>query len=234
MGAGGLTAGRDAESLTRVVHDLRSPLTVIRGLCFALGRDEPRPDRRRQLELIDAEVERLTRGLARLVSPPSAAPASTPMCLVAATAAAVARHRELAAAGRVGITVRAHATAAPVDVPGDALDRVLDNLLANAVRHSPAGGAIRLAVRVRGARASLTVRDQGAGVPARDRERIFLPGERGSAPCGDGQGLGLAICRDIAERHGGALDLEPLGPGAAFRLSLPLAVPAPPAPAGAA
>ena len=67
----------------------------------------------------------------------------------------------------------------------------------------------------------LTVRDDGAGVPDADRETIFIAGERGSAPRGPGQGLGLSIAREIAAAHGGTLTLDRLGPGASFRLVLP-------------
>lgn len=224
--------GGEREALARVVHDLRSPLTVIRGLLFTLQREDPEPRRRRHLELIDGEVDRLTRGLEALLAPPS--PATAVGCLAAAAAAAVERHRPAAAARGVAVTARARSAAAPVRADLDALARILDNLIGNAVRHSPPGGEVRLTLRCGARSASLTVRDQGAGVPAEDRQRIFTAGERGTAPRGSGRGLGLAICRELAHRHGGRLELASAGPGAAFRLTLPRADAAAPGPREAA
>ena len=70
--------------------------------------------------------------------------------------------------------------------------------------------------------AYVRVADDGAGVAPGDRERIFRPGDRGSAPRGAGRGLGLAIARELAEAHGGRLTLDSVAGGAAFRLALPL------------
>jgi signal transduction histidine kinase len=68
------------------------------------------------------------------------------------------------------------------------------------------------------------VRDAGPGVPAVEREVIFQAFRRGSnASSYDGSGLGLYLCRQLAERHGGTLELEPSTRGAVFALSLPLA-----------
>lgn len=217
-----LAAGREPEALARLVHDLRSPLAVIRGLCFALQREEARPAHRRHLELIDGEVDRITHGLERLLAP--ARPPVAGACLVSLVASAVERHRPAAARRGAALTLRA--PHAPMSVRADADDvrRILDNLIGNALRHSPEGGQVRLSIRRRAALAAVTVRDGGPGVPAADRERIFVAGDRGTAPVGEGHGLGLAICRDLAHRHGGSLELASRGPGAAFRLVLPLAV----------
>ena len=97
--------------------------------------------------------------------------------------------------------------------------------LRNAVRHAGAAGTVTVRVSCADGRAEVRVRDGGRGVPAADREAIFLPGVRGSAPEGEGSGLGLAIAREIAEEHDGTLTLDPAGPGACFRLRLPLAAP---------
>ena len=109
-------------------------------------------------------------------------------------------------------------------VPGDPgrLERALDNLMRNAVRHAGTAGTVTVRVAAADGCAEVRVRDGGRGVPAPDREAIFLPGVRGSAPEGEGSGLGLAIAREIAEEHGGTLTLDPAGPGASFRLRLPL------------
>lgn len=102
--------------------------------------------------------------------------------------------------------------------------QILRILLDNAVRASPSGTEIRVEM-VNGANATLTVRDQGPGVPADERELIFQRFQRGrTASAQAGFGLGLAIGRELAQRMGGKLVLEEDGqPGAAFTLRLPVA-----------
>ncbi|MFI0515446.1 ATP-binding protein [Streptomyces sp. WSLK1-5] len=128
------------------------------------------------------------------------------------------------AAGRDGVTVRAQA----VEVTGSRgqLERVLDNLLDNARRH--ARSAVAVTVRRDGDRhAVVEVADDGDGVPAGDRERIFerfVRLDEARARDDGGAGLGLAIARDVAARHGGTLTVRdaPTG-GALFELRLPVA-----------
>ncbi|MEU0288185.1 HAMP domain-containing sensor histidine kinase [Streptomyces sp. NPDC006147] len=117
-------------------------------------------------------------------------------------------------------------SSAAVHVRGDhdEFERLLRNLLDNAVRH--AGNRIEVTVRGEGDRAVLTVRDDGPGVPPEDAERIFERFVRlDDARSRDqgGAGLGLAIARDLAQRHGGTLTLAPETPGSCFELNLPAA-----------
>ncbi|MGW3990747.1 sensor histidine kinase [Streptomyces sp. NPDC004830] len=133
--------------------------------------------------------------------------------------AALAREE---AAGRTGVSVRAEA----VEVAGSRgqLGRVLANLLDNAQRH--ARSAVTVSVRREGDRAVVGVADDGDGVPEADRERIFERFVRLDAARSrddGGAGLGLAIARDVAVRHGGTLTAGrgPAG-GALFELRLPL------------
>ncbi len=102
--------------------------------------------------------------------------------------------------------------------------RILRILLDNAVRMSPDGGEIRVELR-NGSHAAMTVSDRGPGVPADERELIFERFKRGRDTAGQaGFGLGLAIGRELAERMGGELALEPPGEsGARFTLRLPAA-----------
>ncbi|MFD6325131.1 sensor histidine kinase [Streptomyces sp. NPDC058442] len=137
--------------------------------------------------------------------------------------AALAREE---AAGRTGVTVDAE-TAETAEVVGSRgqLGRVLGNLLDNGRRH--ARGTVSVTVRREGDRAVLGVADDGDGVPEADRERIFQRFVRlDDARSRDdgGAGLGLAIARDVAARHGGTLTVgaAPAG-GALFELRLPLA-----------
>ncbi|MBE3011052.1 HAMP domain-containing protein [Microbispora sp. NEAU-D428] len=115
--------------------------------------------------------------------------------------------------------------ASPV-VLGDALDlrRVLANLVDNALRH--AASAVRIGVRADGSAAELTVTDDGPGIPAEDRERVFDRFTRlDDARSRDdgGAGLGLAIVRTTVEAHGGTVHLEDASPGLRVVVRLPLA-----------
>jgi len=96
--------------------------------------------------------------------------------------------------------------------------RILDNLLANAIRHAPAGGAVTLQAERAPGCLALVVRDTGPGVPPDLADRVFEPFVTGRP---DGTGLGLAIARELADAHGGRLSLRGAGPGAVFVLELP-------------
>jgi two-component system sensor histidine kinase HupT/HoxJ len=114
----------------------------------------------------------------------------------------------------------------PTPVLGRAghIQQVVMNLVQNAVDalEGQAGGEIRLTVRPEGPRAVLTVADNGPGVPEALRPSIFDPFFTTKA-VGRGTGLGLSISHKIAEEHGGTLALCDAGPGACFRLDLPMA-----------
>jgi signal transduction histidine kinase len=105
------------------------------------------------------------------------------------------------------------------------LERIVGNLVDNAVKHSPAGGAVTLEIKS-GDTVGLTVCDQGTGVPQGDQAQLFNRFFRGDTRHGDGSstGLGLAIAKAAAEAHGGRLEFVGNDPGAVFRLVLPLGV----------
>jgi two-component system sensor histidine kinase GlrK len=116
----------------------------------------------------------------------------------------------------------------PVAVHGDAekLRVVVDNLVSNAVKHSPRGGHIRIALGHRNGWAILDVQDQGPGVASAERERIFEPFYRGAAPGASavaGTGLGLAIAREYVAMHEGTIQALATQRGAHLRVALPLA-----------
>jgi signal transduction histidine kinase len=109
--------------------------------------------------------------------------------------------------------------------------QLLDNLLENAVKYSPEGGEVRVRVWRDGDNALMSVTDQGIGIPPADLPHLFDRFHRG-ANVDDrrfaGMGLGLYICRGIAEQHGGRLWATSAGPGqgSTFHVELPLAAPA--------
>ena len=101
------------------------------------------------------------------------------------------------------------------------VQRVLFNLIQNAIRHTPADGSVTVRARPAGKGVEVEVDDSGEGIPAADGERVFEAFYRGDASRGeDGAGLGLAISKAIVEAHGGRIWLEPGAPGTRVRFTL--------------
>jgi signal transduction histidine kinase len=113
---------------------------------------------------------------------------------------------------------------APVPADADLLRRVLENLIDNAIRYAPKQSQVTLSAQIHSDELELRIADQGQGVPAELRERIFdrfvqLGGDR-VAPR-TGRGLGLTFCRLAVEAHGGRIYVEDGRPGAVFCIRLP-------------
>jgi signal transduction histidine kinase len=135
---------------------------------------------------------------------------------------------------RGGAGLRFHLEPPPGPLEGvwDAarLDQVITNLLSNAVRYSPQGGIVRICFTESPSHVELQVRDQGIGIPPESLKRLFHPFSRASNATSrhfGGLGLGLFICREIVERHGGSIWAESEGPqqGSCFHVRLPRALP---------
>ncbi|TMG72387.1 MAG: ATP-binding protein, partial [Betaproteobacteria bacterium] len=107
----------------------------------------------------------------------------------------------------------------------DKLHAVVANLVSNAVKYSPDGGIISLALHPDGDKVALDVKDSGPGIPPEDRERIFdwfYQGEHVHRGRVSGSGLGLAIAREFVVAHGGRIEVvDDLDVGAHFRVTLP-------------
>jgi two-component system, OmpR family, sensor kinase len=216
--------------VAHAAHELRSPLTALYGeLQLALRRSRSAEEYRAAIEESLDSARRLTAlaedllALARIGSAHESPHTPVPLDEVAKNAASWVAPE--AARRDVELTIDADGST----VLGRAFDleRLLRNLLDNAVRHSPDGGHVRLAARSEGETVLLTVVDDGPGVPAEDRERVFEPFFRAASerPREGGSGLGLAIVREIARGHGGDVSVEagPDGKGALFRATLPAA-----------
>lgn len=212
----------DRERMRGVLHDLACPLTIIRAACFELEREENDPDRRERLRVIDDQAGRLGAGLAALRQDVAPRPPEL-LSLADLVAGAVARLAPLARAEGKLLT---GSMAADATIRGDAprLDRAIDNLAINALRHCRRRVAISLAGGSRSDRVAVLVGDDGPGVAPRERDRIFRSGYRGERASGRGLGLGLSIASDVAAEHGGALRLRPSPTGALFSLDLPVVV----------
>lgn len=123
---------------------------------------------------------------------------------------------------QLDVQVEGPAVELPVD--REKMASAFGNLLSNAIRFSPPGGQIRLALSTGAGRVQIDVQDQGPGVAPGDRDRIFEPfyrGERQPADAVKGTGIGLSIVHEYILAHGGRIALLPDGPGAHFRIELP-------------
>jgi C4-dicarboxylate-specific signal transduction histidine kinase len=127
-----------------------------------------------------------------------------------------------------GIEVRRDYAEPLPPVPGhaDELVQVWTNLIHNAIQAMGGQGTLELAARVKGGHVVVGVTDSGPGVPEELRTRIFEP-FFSTKPRGEGTGLGLHICRQILDKHGGALTLDSVPGRTTFHVSLPLHAPAP-------
>jgi heavy metal sensor kinase len=213
-------------------HELRTPLTALRGGIEVALRGERTPEEyRRVLQSSLEEVERLTHLAEDLlllsrfsvtVSAPRQRVELEPLVMDALDVGV-----QLAHARGVSI-VSTNLTPAAVVGDASALRRALLNLVDNAVKYTPAGGKVEVALlREEEGRAAIAVRDTGPGIAPADVDRVFQPfvrldAARQDAP--DGAGLGLSIARSIVAAHGGELTLETTpGAGSTFTIRLPLA-----------
>ena len=207
-----------------VSHELRTPLTALRGMAENLE-DSATPAQRKSLAIIQAETERLQRLVEELLAGGERTfipqREQEPVDLPELLSGVVDLMRPRAA--RAGIDLRCEA-ATPGLISGDRdrLRQALVNVLDNALKWTPPGGTIRVSLVKSdlGGRPGMAIRvaDSGPGVPDPLREKIW---ERGTHGPDGGQGLGLALVREVVEAHGGDVCLEQ-GPGMAIQLRFPL------------
>jgi signal transduction histidine kinase len=218
-------------------HELRTPLTLLQGMLELLDDDlrEGRVDLDDAHEQIQGaqrqlrRLEHLASDLLDLSRLDSEAPLRSEPVELGELSRAVGAEFALRAVDR-GLEVEVVPPIAPCWAKGDpgAVARIVRILLDNALRFAPQGTPVVVVPAYHGQRATVEVHDDGPGVPSEERDRIFERFERGSRTGGEeGFGLGLAIGRELAERLGGRLELLEDGrPGATFRLSLPIELPA--------
>ncbi|HET7374306.1 MAG TPA: ATP-binding protein, partial [Gemmatimonadaceae bacterium] len=210
--------------LASVSHDLRTPLTTIKGLAheIAAGGDD-------RAEIIAEEADRLNVFVAQMLDLSRIATG------VAVTDVQPNEAEDLLGAAAQQVAGRLHGRELHIDVSSEGpllfgrFDfaqtlRALVNLIENAAKYSPAGVPIDLSARREGPWLAFAVADRGPGVPVAERERIFEPFYRrlSSAPDVGGTGLGLSIARGIAEAQGGSVTFRDRdGGGSVFTLRVP-------------
>ena len=210
-------------------HELRTPLAVMRSeIDVGLRSPATSGDAAEILESAREEVERMSRivedlfALARM-DEEGVALTLEPVVLAEVAASAVDEMRSLADANDVTLAVDGHGPQISAD--RGRLGQVVTNLLGNAIRHSPRGGPVSVSCWETSGEVGLTVRDAGPGIPASMLTRIFdrfvrADGSR-SSDAGGG-GLGLAICKQLVEAHGGRIWAESReGEGSSFSFALP-------------
>jgi PAS domain S-box-containing protein len=231
-----VTERRRSEEGLRVLaeasHDLRGPLTYIKGQAQILRRCASAGELMRMSEGLAGIETAATRmaGLIDEVLDAARLREGQPLELERRPTDLVALARRVAA--ECEQTTSHHTIRCEAHVPrlvgrwdAGRLERVLGNLLGNAVKYSPRGSEITLAVARSGATAVVAVRDPGVGIPAEELPRIFERFYRGSNVAGriGGTGLGLAGVKRIVEQHGGTIEVESVeGTGSTFTVRLPL------------
>jgi two-component system, OmpR family, sensor kinase len=201
-------------------HELRTPIAALQASVETLLREQPeRPERDRLEAAVARDSERLGRlvkdllGLARL----EARPSRLPVDLASIARRLVEEAQARAPRAEIGFSARDDAT---VSGDPDALERVLRNLIDNAVAAIQPGGKVELQIRRLDGHVEAQITDDGPGVPDHERRRIFERFVR-LDPGKPGHGLGLAIARRIAQQHEGDLSCDPAPSGASFTLRLP-------------
>ncbi|MFB7593473.1 ATP-binding protein [Streptomyces sp. NPDC056160] len=226
-----------AELIATVAHELRSPLTSVKGFTATLLAKWERftdDQKRLMLETVDADADRVTRLIAELldISRIDSGRLEVRRQLVD-IGAAVGRHvQAYVAAGQPAdrFLVRLEQPLPDLWADPDKIDQVLSNLIENAVRHGE--GTVTIDVTPAAspregedAGTSVTVSDEGPGIPEESMNRVFTRFWRGSKR--GGTGLGLYIVKGIVEAHGGTITVgRAVGGGARFRFTLPVGTPA--------
>lgn len=215
---------------TTAIHELKTPLTVISGQLQRARRLMTNdPERGRgAMDLALAQITRMDRLIHGLQDYTRLESAALSLEVVSfdvrdAVAAAILRHEH----GEIPRFRFHHSQGSAVVVRADPsrIAQILDNLLSNALKYSPAGTPVELSLTISGGAAHVHVEDHGIGVPADERDRLFTPYFRTRRTRDiPGSGLGLHISRRFAQQHGGRLWLERSSDaGSTFALALPLA-----------
>jgi two-component system sensor histidine kinase BaeS len=213
--------------LAEVTHELRTPLTVIQGQLEAIedGVYEADPER---VSALLAQARQMSGLIEDLHTISLAEVGGLELRLAAADLAAVAEETVAGyapAAELAGVALRAEVPTEPVIVALDAAasQRVLGNLVSNALRYTPAGGTVVLSVRDAAPGGRLDITDSGRGMDPEVAAKAFERFEKGADSAGSG--LGLAIARDLVEAQGGTIELSSTK-GQGTRVSLAFPAPA--------
>ena len=223
-----------ADFIATVSHELRTPLAAVHGAAQTLQRPDIAVGSDmfwNLLALVSEQSERLAVIvddilLASRIDSPELKIA-TQQVDIAALADDVIKAARAHAAERLELQLVRPPSLPPVEADRDRLRQVITNLLANAIKYSPDGGRIEVALEPRGGHLDVAVRDQGLGIAPAEQSLIFEKFYRVDANMTggvSGSGLGLYICRELVHRMGGRIAVESQpGEGSTFVVTLPLA-----------
>ena len=212
--------------LHAVSHDLKGPLAGILGAMQTIRRDDELHLTDEEREALHQVIEHSGRKMNRLIDDlldldridrGKVHPRRKPTDVGALARRVVADTEQLA-----DHPVRVHADAVLVDVDPGKIERVIENLLVNAARHTPAGTAVLVEIAARHDGIGLTVEDDGPGVPDELKLVLFEPFRQAETSSGRGMGIGLSLVQRFAELHGGSAHVEDgTTGGARFVVSIP-------------
>jgi signal transduction histidine kinase len=217
--------------VANISHELRTPLAQMRLYLetLRLGRFTTDDQRAWSLDNVERETTRLTQLVERVLRfSRTGRPDDDAREKVDAASEVqriVEEFRPLAAARGSRVTVDAQPVP-PLVLRPAALRHIVLNLLDNAVKYGPAGQTVQVQVGLAGTDVRIAIRDEGPGIAAADRAKVWRPYQRGrTAGHNAGSGIGLAVVRDVATAHGGRAWIEEpaAGPGASFVIVLPVA-----------
>jgi signal transduction histidine kinase len=213
-----------------VAHDLRSPLQALQLALGQIDPDEPpqpEPRRRQLFGMATRQVDRLARMADDLLDTARAdagqldiRPAPRDLCQLVRDVAELFH----AASPAHSLDLVLPVDAVLVDCDEGRMAQVLDNLIQNAIKYSPGGGSVRIAIERGASDVTIVVADQGLGIPPEEQAAVFEPYRRGrvNRTTIPGAGLGLFVARRIVEAHGGRIDLASSpASGSTFRVLLP-------------
>ncbi len=217
-----------ARFIGKVSHELRTPLTVIKGYVYTLRRGEQDAARLAKLDVIDAECERLAYLVEDLLELSRSRAGELRLCddtfsLRECVDEVVERLRTVAEPRNVAVDVAWKADGELIRGDRNRIRQVFANLITNGIRYAPPDTAVTVCGRRESEWMAVSVDDRGRGIAEPDLPHIFDEFYQAGGRSEPGAGLGLAIARELAEAHGGRIDVQSTpNVGTCFTVRLPV------------
>jgi two-component system sensor histidine kinase BaeS len=208
-----------------VTHELRTPLSVIRGQAEAIADGVYPPDAKHLAPILDATqaLDRLVEDLRTLALTDAGnlVLSKEPTDLGQLVQDTADSFRSQAESAGISLTTEVTGNLPSIEVDPARIRQVFSNLLSNAIRHTPSGGSVKVAVSSASNQVTMTVTDTGEGISPELLPHVFERFVKG--PNSTGSGLGLAIARDIVRAHSGGIEVRSSESGTTLTVTLPAA-----------